>query len=98
MEVVFFVAGFLVYDRCSAPGTGEKNRFDQWVGERLSWPAFSTSLQFRLGAGWRLHVHHWLYLATAAWFVEEACFRAACLGGMVQGVWRYEDWYRVVWK
>ena len=72
-----------------------------------SFPGFSLHLP--LGGGWRLHLHHWLYLsigiAALLLLAEERTTTTNVaavwfmFGGAVQGIYAFpEDWYHVIYQ
>ena len=57
------LSGFAFYDTVSAPTAGQPNRLDGLVRRHI-WSAFpGFSLRVPLPGGWRVHLHHWLYLS-----------------------------------
>lgn len=95
--------GFLVYEMCSAPNTGERNRIERLLcGARVS-VRFSVR-------GVYFHLHHWLLslalllllhaheqslLAIASERVVYVLY-GSCIGGTAQGL-RYKDRLKLVW-
>ncbi|GMI19788.1 hypothetical protein TeGR_g14630 [Tetraparma gracilis] len=90
-----FLSGFLLYRLTSAPGTGQPNRLDVLLRSTLGYQG-GVSLKFSLGR-WRVHLHHWLYLSVIAGFSSGSpLVQSFCLGGSLQGVVDYTDWWNVV--
>jgi hypothetical protein len=85
------LSGYFLSKYLSAKEAGQKNRW--W-----------KSLVFRIG-NWQIHLHHWLYgvsiiLVSTAFFnfsLPFPQFSYAFLGGAIfQGIYCYQDWYKIL--
>lgn len=74
-------------------------------GRKEGKPGFlrSWSLKFR---EWRIHLHHWLLAFSFLTFafltdlsiVHSPLFQGFTLGLILQGIFDYEDWYKIIKK
>jgi hypothetical protein len=95
--IVLFLLGYTIFELSSSDQTGGKNKFDLMIGNILG-RKISTSLRFNID--WvHCHIHHWLLcfigvLLFSIW--ELPVLVLLCLGGMAQGIYKYDDWMNVI--
>ena len=98
-QIICVIFGFSVYLILSAPKTGEKNRLDV-VLTKIFKKDISVSLKYDIGT-LTIHCHHWLYLTIIGLcsyyfqFIHNT-IPFFCIGGAVQGIFSYNDWYLVI--
>jgi len=95
------VFGYGFYTLFSASKTGDKNRLDNILTKFLG-REVSVSLRLRVGS-YTIHFHHWLYLSligSCSYYFDyqSNVIPFFCIGGAMQGIINYHDWYLVVTK
>lgn len=99
---IYILIGYLFFAVCSAEKTGGENNFDKWVSEILD-EDICTSLKISIDIypdkQLLIHLHHWLLLFFVFWLSEDLGLHRVknlCLGGIIQGIVSYTDWYKIV--
>jgi len=91
--ILSILVGYLLFEICSAPATGLKNRVDEIFG-------INASIKIPIGEHKYLHLHHWIILSTilALTLIHDSNNKfliGFCIGGIIQG-FRYDDWNKIV--
>jgi hypothetical protein len=100
MEILFLfiLFGYLFYCYTSSPKENEPNKFDQWISKK-SGKNVNTSLKYKIiFKNWAIyiHIHHWLYLLITLIFIKNIYIQAFIIGGIIQGITNYRDFYKVL--
>ena len=93
------LAGYYAYTWGSATKTGENNKLDEFLSKKLG-REIKTSLKHSFDVGTShevyIHLHHWCYLLGASMLVPSDYFTYFAIGGIIQGVGGYNDWWDVI--
>ena len=95
--------GYTFYNILSSTETGGKNKIDIYLSKKLE-KNINSSMKYKFKMGNKMifiHIHHWLYLliiGVSLSFIEYFLYaKYFCFGGIIQGIVRYKDWYKVVY-
>lgn len=98
--MIYILIGFLFFSLCSADKTKGKNKFDiflsKYTNEEIN-SSLSISLDFFNNKEVELHIHHWLLLFLLMNCFENKKIKFLCLGGILQGIFWYDDWYKILY-
>ena len=98
-QTIYIISGFTFYLAFSAPKTGQKNRLDDFLTKCFD-KDISVTLKYDVGS-FTIHLHHWLYLSMIGSFcyyfkLNENIVPFFCIGGAIQGIVSYHDWYHII--
>lgn len=101
LNLIFIIMGYLFFTLSSSNQTGGDNKFDLMLREYIGTP-IDTSLRFEHN-NIHIHIHHWVVLLGIYCFIyfmedsiQERAMMYFCLGGTIQGIVNYDDWYHLV--
>lgn len=97
-SLALILIGYTFFDLSSGDSTGDNNNFDIWVKNTFG-IHISTSLKFKI-YNFIIHIHHWLILIGLYLFFYSVDYNLCsllCIGGIIQGIVCYDDWFRVVY-
>lgn len=101
LDILLVILGYLSFEHSSSNQTGGINKFDLMLSNYLGTP-INTSLRY-CGEYIHIHLHHWLicfmvyclmYYNQDTWW--ERIIMYFCLGGIIQGIINYDDWFKVI--
>jgi hypothetical protein len=95
-NIIYTGIGYMTYFYSNAIGTGCENKLDNWVSGRVK-RNVTTSLKFNV-CNYSIHIHHWLYLFIIGIVTSFTSLKYFCLGGMIQGLFSYDDWWQIIKK
>lgn len=104
VNIFIGLLGYIFYDNMSSKEVGQRNQLDIYLSNKLGRKInFSLKFKFRIKDKMiYLHCHHWLYLLIIVGLISLfeytiVYIKYFALGGVVQGMVKYKDWYNVVY-
>jgi len=98
----YIILGYLFFSLTSSKKTKGKNKFDILLQKFLKDDTIDTSIKCEIDIDdttINIHIHHWLVMYiifTVADYFSFERIKLFSLGGIIQGIVNYNDWFEII--